>query len=205
MLRSFSTPALAVALSVASLFWSSTAQAKDPADLFQEKIILSEYSFPPQFESNKKLVAHVKRVQSHEFWPVSKDGNWVIHYMAFLAKPMTQRRYLVQFFDITEKDAPILITENATFTSGDALRISYGDYDLSPEFFKPNRKILMLFTPGIDQPALAEVEFVLRPYDEARAKKLQEARAEKERQRKKALEDRKKNKNKNLKWAPPEW
>lgn len=177
------------------------AKEKTAADTYRQRIILSDSGFPPRFSDEATMIKYMKKVDQKEFWPVSQDGNWEIHYMAFFKEKLTQKRYLVQFFDITEGE-PVLITQNSTWTSQQGLRVMAGDYALEPSLFEGDRKILMLIVASAGQSALAEAEFVLRPYDADRAAKLKEKRQERQRQRQERQDQKK---STQPTWTPPDW
>jgi hypothetical protein len=174
--------------------------ARKPADVFRQRIILSDSSFPPRFADDEAFVKYMKKVDQKEFWQVGEGGPWRVHYMAFFKEPLAQRNYLVQFFDTTDGQ-PVLITQNATRATKDGMRIMAGDYDLESALFSPNRRILMLVIPAIGEAALAEVEFVLRPYDPAQVAEMERRRQESKREA--AQPD--KPKGDQPQWSPPDW
>jgi hypothetical protein len=176
-------------------------KGKVAADVYRQRIILSDSGFPPRFTDEAEMIKHMKKVDQKEFWPTSQGGSWEIHYMAFFKAKLTQKRYLVQFFDITEGE-PVLITQNSTWTTQQGLRVMAGDYVLEPSLFEGDRKILMLIVPSAGQTALAEAEFVLRPYDADRAARIKEKRQEQRRERQQRREEKK---NSKPTWTPPDW
>ena len=185
------------------------AEARNPADAFKQRIALSHTSFPPRIDDNEKFIKHIRKVDTREFWAESEKGGWSFHYMAFFAKPLPRKPHLVVFYDITDKGAPLLITQTTSHPMSGGQRIMAGYYELSPVEFQPDRKYLMLYQPDISSPALAEAEFVLRSHDPAKAAEVKAAReAQAEERRRKAREARDKAKgggNKDLDWQPPDW
>lgn len=198
---------VAMAVALSGLAAPKQADARNPADVYKAKITLSPIPYPARFKNDAEFVAHIKRSDTREFWQESADGGWSFFYMAFFAKPLTGSSYLVLFYDVTEKDAPILVTQTTSHPTGKGLRIMSGDFELSTTSFKPDRRYLMLYTESVDQPALAETEFVLRAFDPDRASKVKAQReAEAQRQREEAEAEKARAREKSAPtWTPPDW
>ena len=161
----------------------SQAEARKPADTYKQKIALSHSPFPAKFKNDGEFVKYIKQIDTREFWPDTSDGGWRFHYMAFFAKPLNQSRYLVVFYDITD-DTPIIVAQSTSYPAQRGMRIMVGDYDLDPETFKPNRKYLMIYTASVNDPAIAECEFVLRSFDAGKAQDIRDKRNEEARSQK---------------------
>lgn len=178
-------------------------KVRPPADAFKQRIIVSDGAFPSRFEDDEAMTRFVKKAERTELWPEREGGAWRLYYMAFFAEPLEQRNYYVQFVDVTEPDKPLLLSEDSLVATKTGLRIMSGDYELSPSSFQGERRILMMFLLVPGEPAMAEVEFVLRNYDpnhaaELKQKKEEETRAQEE-------ERRQKQQQQGPAWAPPDW
>ncbi len=197
-----------VALVASSLVITSPlAKGKKPEDVYKGQIILSDRPFPTRFKSNDHFVQHMKSVRQGEFWPSTQDGPWQIEYMAFFAKPLPSHTYSVVYFDVTDKNKPIFVTEGTSTPQKDGLRIMAGFAELKPPHFQPDHRYLILYTPNVNQPALAEAEFVLRPFDPRRAAEARERRDALLREQHEAeqAEKEKQAKDKAPAWEPPNW
>lgn len=197
----------AAAATVASTLLPSSlllAKGKKPEDVFKGQIILSDRPFPPRFKNDDHFIAHMKKVRQSEFWRQSEEGIWGIEYMAFFAKPLENRSYSVLFFDVTDKQKPTLLLEGSSFPERGGLRIMSGYFELKPPHFEANKRYLMLYSPSPADPALAEAELVLRPFDPKRAA---EAQAKREEAAKAAVgaDEKDKPKKEQPKWEPPNW
>jgi hypothetical protein len=193
--------ALAIVLVFVGLSVSADARGREPHDVFAQSIVLSDSPFPARFSTDKALISYVNRMDQKEFWQEKHDGDWLIFYMAFFAEQLERRTYVVQFFDITDANKPLYVTETQSWPSKSGVRITSGEYLLSAEIFKPDTKYLMLFSRSTAEPALAEAIFVLRPFDPNAANR----RAT----RRKAAGDKLKSSDPKKKstptWTPPDW
>jgi hypothetical protein len=192
---------LVASFALAALAAPADAKGRKPADVFKTSIKLSDFPFPPRFEDDKKMIKYVNRVDQKEFWAEKDGGDWVLFYMAFLEKPLESRGYVVQFFDVTDPDAPVYVTETTSWPGKSGVRITAGEYSLSGTLFKPDKKYLMLFSRSSEEAALAEAVFVLRGFDPAAAGR----RNAKRREAKAAAEAERKKKNGKATWTPPDW
>jgi len=200
---------VAAVLVAASTLLSASAlvaKGKKPEDVYKGKIILADRPFPPRFRSDEAFISHMKKVNQNEFWRESEEGPWKIEYMAFFARPLENRTYSVLFFDVTDKSKPTLLLEGSSFPERGGLRIMSGYFELKPPHFEANKHYLMLYSASASEPALAETEFVLRPYDPDRAAA---SKAKREEAARAALEaegkDKPKDEKETPKWEPPNW
>ncbi len=193
--------ALAIILVFAGLSVSADARGRKPADVFAQSIVLSDSPFPARFSTDKALISYVNRMDQKEFWQEKNDGDWLIFYMAFFAEQLGRRAYVVQFFDITDADKPIYVTETQSWPSKSGVRITSGEYLLSAEIFKPDTKYLMLFSASAAEPALAEAIFVLREFDPNAANRRATRRKGTD-NKPKSSDSKKKSKPT---WTPPDW
>ncbi len=193
--------ACVVGIAFAAVGSSVDAKGRKPADVFKTSIILAESPFPPRFASDAEMIKYVNRVDQKEFWAEKDGGDWVLFYMAFLEQPLERRGYVVQFFDVTDPDAPLYVTETTSWPARSGVRISAGEYSLSGTLFKPDKKYLMLFSRSTEEAALAEAVFVLRGFDPAAAGR----REAKRREVKEKADSERKKKNSKATWTPPDW
>lgn len=202
---------IAAAIAVMGLMMATAllAHARHPADAFTGRIALSNTSFPDNFSNDDAFIKYIRKHDTREFFPEKEDGGWDFHYMAFFKKPISGSKYLVLFYDVTRPELPILVTQTTSYPGRPGLRIMAGQYELDPMLFKPDKRYLMLYTPSVDAPAIAEAEFVLRPYDAKRAEALREEQAREARRRReeaeRAREKAKEDAAKKPQWTPPDW
>jgi hypothetical protein len=91
--------ALALA-AVAALSSPAAAPARQPADVFSGKVLMSPRPFPTRWASEAQMVAAIKR-QSRERFEQAKDGGWRIYYAAFFDRPAPSTEYTLKVFDKT--------------------------------------------------------------------------------------------------------
>lgn len=192
------TLVVALAMTIAG---SASAKDRKPADVFKTTIITADTPFPARFSDDKAMIKYVKRIDQREFFAEKDGGDWLIFYMAFFEKPLERRGYVVQFFDVTDPDAPVYVTETTSWPGKAGVRISAGEYSLSARLFKPDKKYLMLFSRSSEEAALAETIFVLRGFDPNAAGRRKARRAE----AKAAEESGRKKKSGKATWTPPDW
>lgn len=201
--------AVVVAALALSFMLAPTAEGRGrkPEDVFKGKIVLANKPYPYRFKNDAQFIRYVKKAKTTEFYPLTEDGSWHFHYMAFFGHPLERRDYSVLFYDITDKSRPRFIMQGGSYPEKAGERIMVGQYDLQRLNFEENKKYLMTYSLGQGQAALAEVVFILRPYDEAKAAALKALRREEERKAKEAEERRAKDKadSKKLEWQPPDW
>ncbi len=189
----FTTQALKVGLcvvfSIAVASVCASGWAKGPADAFKGRIALSTSSFPARFSSDDSFIKYIRKVDSRELFASKPDAGWDLHYMAFFAQPLMLSQYLVLFYDVTDPQAPILLTQTTSYPEQKGRRIMAGFFELTPDLFKPDRKYLILYAANADDAALAEAEFVLRAHDPARAEAARVKAAEEARKAEGAAED----------------
>jgi len=200
---------LIVSLAVTAMATDAHAQKRgkrQAADYFKQMIVLSDSSFPANFDSEKEFIAFMKKARLTKLYPEKKEGSWSFFYMAFLPRPNKRGKYVVTFYDITKRDKPITVTDNATYPTQDGQRAISGSYTLDRPFFKPDHIYLMTYSRGSTGEVLAEVEFTLKPYDAERAARLKAQREEEARRQREANEKRLKDiNNPDLEWEPPNW
>ena len=149
------------------------ATAKDPAEKFEGEIIISEKRFPSRFKSDAQMIAHMKKVNTHEI-TATGDDDWEFEYMAFLPGAVGTLQAAVTFYDITSGGQALVDT--FTFYPADkSERILNGHARLDTERFKPDRKYLMIFSRGYGQRALAQTQVVLRRKGGATKEKAEKA------------------------------
>lgn len=128
---------------------------------FKGKIIVSEKRFPSRFKSDKEMIKHMKKVNTHEL-KVEGEKDWEFEYMVFAKKPVGTLQASVTFYDITVPGTEKLVDTYTFYPTDQTDKIVNGHQRLSAEKFSPDRKYLMVFSRGYGQPALAKTQIVLR-------------------------------------------
>ena len=137
-----------------------SAFAISPEKKFRGKIIVSAKRFPSRFDSDKAMIKHMKKVNTHEI-TASSEKDWDFEYMAFLSKPIGTLQAAVSFYDVTGGGQQLIDT--FTFYPEDQSdKIIAGNQRLSSNRFSADRKYLMVFSRGYGQAALAKTKIVLR-------------------------------------------
>lgn len=125
------------------------------------KIIVSEKRFPSRFDSDKEMIKHMKKVNTHELFATG-EKDWEFEYMTFLKKPVGTLQASITFYDVTVKGTEQLVDTFTFYPENAKHNILAGHQRLSKERFAPDRKYLMVFSRGYGQKALAKTIIVLR-------------------------------------------
>lgn len=135
--------------------------ASSPHKKYKGKIIVSEKRFPSRFKSDKEMIKHMKKVNTHEL-TATGDEDWEFEYMVFAKKPVGTLQAAVTFYDITVPGTEKLVNTYGFYPTDQTEKILNGHQRLSSETFSKDRKYLMVFSRGYGQPALAKTQLVLR-------------------------------------------
>ncbi len=150
---------------LATTFLATPADArrgKSPERYFRGEIILSQKRFPRSFKSDKAMIKHMKKVNTHEFH-ANESGKWSFEYMVFARKPVGTLRASVTYYDITTPGTQKLVNTFKFYAAEKSDRILNGHASLSEDReFQANRKYLMVFSRGYGTKPLATTKFILR-------------------------------------------
>ncbi len=159
--RSFSLLSAILVGMALTVFVMPHAFAISPEKKFRGKIIVSTDRFPSRFKSDKAMIKHMKKANTHELF-AEGDEDWEFEYMAFCKKKIGTLQAAVSFYDITVPGTEKLINTYTFYPADQTDKILNGHQRLTKKRFSPDRKYLMVMSRGYGQPALAQTKIVLR-------------------------------------------
>lgn len=163
-------------LAAALLLLALPAHAKNPADVFKGKIVLSEKPFPARFNSDARFISHMKSVDDKSFTYAAEGEAINIEFMAFFARAHGGTNFPATIYDVTEgrrqvESFPIYPDPNQKST-----RILASNARLTADKFPDADRRYELVVVS-DGRIIAKTEFTIRESPTARQKRLAEEAA----------------------------
>ncbi|MCB9541707.1 MAG: hypothetical protein R3F65_06200 [bacterium] len=153
------------------LLAATAAHAKNPADVFKGKIVMSERPFPARFSSDARFISHMKSVDDKSYTYADDAESINIEFMAFFAKAYGGTNFPATIYDVTEgrrqvESFPIYPDPNQKST-----RILASNARLTKDKFpdEDRRYELVVVSGGR---VIAKTEFTIRESAPARQKRL---------------------------------
>lgn len=135
-----------VALSAAVLFafvLGSTAEARNPADVFRGKVITAKKPIPTRAKSKRRYIRKVRKLKKRKFWEDEKKKEWKIYYAAYFRRPLNDLEVTIKLYDITGGKKH-MITSFQQYVSRRGMRVLNSHIELERKFFGVNKRILMV-------------------------------------------------------------
>jgi hypothetical protein len=135
------------------------AQAKEPADVFKGRIVLSTKPFPIRFKSDADFIAHMKKVDTKAFKYEGAEA-LNVEFMAFFAEPVQATQLEAKIYDITERRE--LKDTFPVYPGGRGMRTLASNFELRSDLLDTERRYHIVLTEGFRGRVLAETEFVVK-------------------------------------------
>ncbi len=135
------------------------AQAKDPADVFKGRIVLSTKPFPVRFSSDAAFIAHMKKVDTKAFKYEGAEA-LNVEFMAFFAEPVQTTQLEAKIYDVTERRE--LKDTFPVYPGGRGQRTLASNFELRADTLDTERRYHIVLTEGFRGRVLAETEFVVK-------------------------------------------
>ncbi|MBU1897600.1 hypothetical protein KKB55_07495, partial [Myxococcota bacterium] len=144
------------------------AMARNPADAFRGRIILSQRPFPTKFSSDAKFIQHMKRVDTKAFLYADKD-TLTLNFMAFFSRAQPGPMFMLTVYDVTEKGNRTRINSYPIDTYEKNTRILASAVYLPKDQYEEERRYMITLSRREGSPVLAESQFAIKAPPGAKA------------------------------------
>ncbi|MCA9537953.1 MAG: hypothetical protein KC620_03645 [Myxococcales bacterium] len=158
------------------LLSAAGAHARNPADAFKGRIVLSTKPFPARFSSDARFISHMKSVDTKHFaFAGTEEEEGVnVEFMAFFARPYTATEFTGTIYDTTEGQR--MVTSFPVYPNQRETRILASFMKLDKASF-PDEDRQYLFVITHNTRVIAETKFVIKESPQHRADRQAEERA----------------------------
>lgn len=159
------------------MFVSTEAEARKPANVFKGTIIMSTQPFPARFSSDRRFIAHMKKVDTKTFTYADGDDATInIEFMAFFRSAKGGTEFPVMVYDVSEGRTQVTSFPIYPQPGQKSTRILASYFRLEKSTFPDmNRKYEMVVTSG--GRVVAKTKFTIGESAAARAKRKAEEEA----------------------------
>jgi hypothetical protein len=117
--------------------------ARNPEDVFAQKIITSAKRLPTSASSKGEYIAKLRKMSTQNFQEDRERKRWKVFYAAFFQRPLDDLEVTVKLYDVTGGQPPKLVTSFEQYLERRGQRTFNADVVLERQFFGVNRQILM--------------------------------------------------------------
>ncbi|MEE2789115.1 MAG: hypothetical protein VX589_17400 [Myxococcota bacterium] len=151
---------------------ATPAHARDPADVFAGKVILSTKPFPASFKSDRAFVRFMKKAnQKSVYYPKSNYLN--LEFMGFFGRTYAATEYTCLVYNVTDRNK--LVRSFPIYPESRENRILASGFRISRDVF-PEEKTYRLIV-SLNGRALAETVFSIKENAENRRARLAKEKA----------------------------
>ena len=136
---------------------TTQAQARDPADVFAGKVILSTKPFPASFKNDRAFVRYMKKAHKKVvYYPKSNTLN--LEFMGFFGRVYAATEYTCLVYNVTDRNH--LVTSFPIYPESRNNRILASGFRISRDTFQEERKYRLIIS--LNGRALAETTFAIK-------------------------------------------